>query len=467
MPVRARRLMAVSVSTVLAIAGVVVAVGTPAGAAKALPHLSVAPASTTEGNSGTKSMVFTVTATAASKGTMSVSYATADGTAAAGSDYVATKGTVHFAAGATSATFAVPILGDTVFEPDETFTVALSKPAGALLDTKTTTGTIVNDDAARPVGLATGSIFWNLDAASQDAELADLQSIGTEWLRTTLFWRAVQPVDADHFDWSVADAIVADASRHHIKLIWQVTGAPLWAVPGSVQGQTYEFPPDPTLYATFVEDAVARYAPLGVTAYELGNSPNLVNDSNPNPDPAFYTSLLCDTYPAVKSVASGVTVLTGGVGGTRDSNGNYSASHWVAALYADGAKGCFDAVAMHPYTYPQLPPDDGTRSWSQMLTARQTMVDNGDGAKQIWATEYGAPTNGTDGVTEAEQAQMLDVAYRLWSTYSWTGPFCWFQYKDKGTDPTDHSDWFGLLRYDGSHKPAYATYATDSALAAP
>jgi hypothetical protein len=102
-----------------------------------------------------------------------------------------------------------------------------------------------------------------------------------------------------------------------------------------------------------------------------------------------------------------------------------------------------------------------------MLTVRQTMVDHGDGAKQIWATEYGAPTGSTDGVTEAAQAQMLDVAYRLWSTYSWTGPFCWFQYQDKGTDPADHGDWFGLLRFDGSRKPSYDTYAADAALEAP
>src|SRR5206468_1617458 len=153
-------------------------------------------------------MVFTVTASATSKGAMSVSYATVDGSATAGNDYVATKGTVRIAPGATTATFSVPVIGDAAYEPDESFTVALSKPSNAILDTKTATGTILNDDPLRPIGLSTGAVFWNLDPASQDAELADLQSIGTEWLRTTLFWRAVQPDDADHFDWTIPDAIV-------------------------------------------------------------------------------------------------------------------------------------------------------------------------------------------------------------------------------------------------------------------
>lgn len=463
---RASRWVAVGVSSALA-AAVVGMSGREAGAKPSpLPHLSVAPASATEGNGGTTPMAFTVTASAASRSTIELSYATAAGTATPGSDYVSTKGVVKIPPGATRASFAVPVVGDTAIEPDETFVVALSKPKHAVLDTKTATGTIVDDDHLRPIGLATGSVFWNSGATHQEAELADVASIGAKWVRTTLFWRAVQPDNADGFDWTIPDAIVAAANRHHLSLILQVTGAPLWAVPGSVQGQPNEFPPDPTLYAHFLQQVAARYAPRGVTSYELGNSPNQATDANPAPDPAFYTALLCDTYAAVKAVAPTVTVLTGGMGGSSDRNGNYSASRFVAALYADGAKGCFDALNMHPYTYPQFPPDDGTRSWSQMLTARQTMVDYGDASKQIWVSEYGAPTGGPGAVTETRQAQLLDAAYRLWSTYAWAGPFCWFTYQDKGTDPTDHGDWFGLLRFDGSHKPSYAMYASDAALAA-
>ena len=54
-----------------------------------------------------------------------VSYATANGTATAGSDYVAASGTLTFAAGETSKTLTRPVLGDTDLEPDETFAVTL------------------------------------------------------------------------------------------------------------------------------------------------------------------------------------------------------------------------------------------------------------------------------------------------------------------------------------------------------
>jgi hypothetical protein len=72
-----------------------------------------------------------VTLSAASGRTVTVNFATADGSAAAGADYTATSGTLTFTPGETSKTIAVPILADVVPDPDETFTVALSGPTNA------------------------------------------------------------------------------------------------------------------------------------------------------------------------------------------------------------------------------------------------------------------------------------------------------------------------------------------------
>src|SRR5206468_2867515 len=112
------------------------------------PAVSVAgPASpVTEGNSGTSSATFTVSLSAASPQTVTVAYATADGTATAGSDYTATSGTLTFTPGQTTKTVAVPVKGDTADEADETFTVTLSNPTEATLGTTSATATIANDD---------------------------------------------------------------------------------------------------------------------------------------------------------------------------------------------------------------------------------------------------------------------------------------------------------------------------------
>ncbi|MFO1081352.1 MAG: Calx-beta domain-containing protein [Reyranellaceae bacterium] len=119
------------------------------------PTLTIADASVTEGNSGSKLMTFTVTLSQAASAAVSVAYATADGTAKAGSDYTAASGTLTFAAGETSKTVSVAILGDTAVESDEAFSLVLSAPSGATLARGTATGTIANDDTAGPAGGAT------------------------------------------------------------------------------------------------------------------------------------------------------------------------------------------------------------------------------------------------------------------------------------------------------------------------
>ncbi|WP_161976448.1 Calx-beta domain-containing protein [Mycolicibacterium sp. CH28] len=123
----------------------------------ALPSVSVGDTTVAEGNSGTTNAAFTVTLSKASTKPVTVTYTTSNGTATAGQDYVAGSGTVTFAAGVTSQTVNVGVLGDTTFEPNETFTVTLSNASGATVSRATATGTITNDDAA-PVTPPTVSI---------------------------------------------------------------------------------------------------------------------------------------------------------------------------------------------------------------------------------------------------------------------------------------------------------------------
>ncbi|MDQ1642555.1 MAG: large repetitive protein [Actinomycetota bacterium] len=124
----------------------------PAGTIPASPPaLSVNDVSVSEGNSGTKSATFTITRTGSTTGTSTVSYATANGTATAGSDYTAVgPTTLTFAAGETTKSVTVSVLGDAVVEPNETFSLLLSSPAGATVSDGTGVATITNDDTAPP-----------------------------------------------------------------------------------------------------------------------------------------------------------------------------------------------------------------------------------------------------------------------------------------------------------------------------
>ena len=108
-------------------------------------HLTLVENVSAPENSG--NLTFEVTLDEASDRTISVDYATADGTATAGDDYTATTGTLSFAPGVVSRTIAVPIRNDALGEHDETLTMTLSNPVNATLETDARTGTITNDDA--------------------------------------------------------------------------------------------------------------------------------------------------------------------------------------------------------------------------------------------------------------------------------------------------------------------------------
>jgi hypothetical protein len=114
----------------------------------ALPAASIGSVSAAEGISGTTPLVFTVSLNHASQSTVSIDYATQDGTATVASgDYVATNGTLTFLPGETTKTITVLVNGDTVFEPNETFSLVLSHPGNTSLAGNIATGTILDDDA--------------------------------------------------------------------------------------------------------------------------------------------------------------------------------------------------------------------------------------------------------------------------------------------------------------------------------
>lgn len=110
--------------------------------------VTVADVSKNEGNSGTTSYTFTAKVDKAVAGGFTVKYATSNGTATAGEDYVAKSGTLTFAGTAgEQKTFTVNVSGDKKIENDETFTVTLSDSSNsAVIATDTATGTIINDD---------------------------------------------------------------------------------------------------------------------------------------------------------------------------------------------------------------------------------------------------------------------------------------------------------------------------------
>src|SRR5204862_3124170 len=147
-----------------------------------LPSLSINNVNVAEGNSGTTNANFIVTLSAASGRTVTVNYATADGTATAPSDYVAIPTTtLTFNPGQTTKTITVPVNGDIVDESDEAFTVNLFNPTNATLAGATGTGTIIDDDGPPTVTLSLSG-----------SPMAEAGGVAT--VTATLGWPSAQPV---------------------------------------------------------------------------------------------------------------------------------------------------------------------------------------------------------------------------------------------------------------------------------
>ena len=122
-----------------------------------IPTLTITPATQTiiEKNIGdpVNSASFQVQLSGKSATAITVDYSTINGTATAGSDFTATSGQLTFAPGSLSQTILVPITPDNTVEPNETFSIQLTNPIGAIISTTSATATIQNDDVLPTVSI--------------------------------------------------------------------------------------------------------------------------------------------------------------------------------------------------------------------------------------------------------------------------------------------------------------------------
>jgi hypothetical protein len=313
----------------------------------------------------------------------------------------------------------------------------------------------------------------SLSPAAQASELAGIKATGVGWVRYDIDWNNIEQ-SPGQYNWGPYDQEVQDIAAHGLRSLAIIDYTPPWARQSQCSGSKFCAPADPNAYADFAAAVASRYQGYGLSDYEIWNEPNNVNFYQPAANPTAYTAMLQATYSRIKQVEPRAIVITGGTAPEDSSNGYLSPTDFIQGIYAAGARGYFDAVAAHPYTWPYSPAwpnPDG--AWGQMTTMHNIMAANGDGGKKIWITEYGAPTGGpgsvalsgfstaeggADHVTEALQARIVSDSISIESQVSWIGPFFWYSYIDAGTSPSTVENFFGLLRADGSRKPAYATF---------
>ena len=253
----------------------------PTVTVQALPTLSLNSVSVTEGQSGTATAMFTATLTPTSPQPVTVAYTTANGTATAGSDYVATSGTLTLAAGVSAQTIAVTVTGDTTFEPGETFVINLSGATNATISGAQGVGTIVNDDTGSTPTLTVSATTVN-PGATITVTVANGPGNASDWVMLA----ATSAADSGYLTWQYLNGLTTPPATG-------LTSATLTLTAPMTSG-TYNFrlmaggtklatsptvtvqaPPPPTL--TVSATTVSPGAPVTVTvANGPGNPSNWV-----------------------------------------------------------------------------------------------------------------------------------------------------------------------------------------------
>src|SRR5215212_6719630 len=261
--------------------------------------------------------------------------------------------------------------------------------------------------------------------------------------------------------------VIEAAGREGLKLVLRVDGAPDWAGgnPATVGVDVVE-----AFYA-----AMASHGKATAAAYEILNEPNLPFEWGGAPSPSGYAAFLKAAYRGVKKgdpaalvIGGGLSPATGGAGGTIED------VDFLRGMYAAGARGSMDAMAIHNYGgnhEPEQEPGDCGICFRRAEIYRQVMVEQGDAATPVWSTEFGWLLDpGRDmgqydwmRVPADKQAEYVVRSFKYArANWPWmTGLLV--SNLDASTSPyhtgaQDGMPWFAILKKDHSPRPAWKAF---------
>jgi len=295
-----------------------------------------------------------------------------------------------------------------------------------------------------------------------------INDLGFDWAKSFVNWATVEP-ERGKLNWNDPDNIVKAFGDQKLKILMRVHGTPVWARPNDTM---FTHPPyDLHDYETFITALATRYKGQ-VAAYEIGNEPNLNYEwGYKTPDPASYTAMLKVAYQAIKRVDPQATVVSGGLATTGDGSATATGDLiYLQGMYTAGAKGYFDVLGSHPYSYGHAPDEVDQYGLSLSRVAEQyaVMQANGDAATPIWITELGwvlhspwdLDEHQASGVSAAQQAEYLVRSYqKVQAEWPFVQGIFIFNL-DFSTVPwypaREPMRWYAILNPDGTPRPAYS-----------
>lgn len=315
------------------------------------------------------------------------------------------------------------------------------------------------------------------DDAALDAALDEMAALGLVWLRQRLPWEAIEPRRGSN-DWAPWDRVIRRAAARGFRLVLVLDGSPAWARAPEDRAEPLAPPADPADFARFAAAVAARYGDQ-VDFYQVWDEPNLRPHWGAERfvDPAGYAALLAPAAAAIRASDDGALILTAGLA-PNGEEGGYNMSEWrfLQGLYAAGAAGSFDVVALKGFGFWTGPDDrrlaEDVLNWSRPIAVREVMEAAGDGATAIWLTGGGwaalpadwqgaAPPWGSD-APATQAARLRDGLARAQREWPWMGALLVQEFQPPV--PRDDPRWGLALRApDGSRTPLGETVAAAAA----
>ncbi len=247
----------------------------------------------------------------------------------------------------------------------------------------------------RPLPIAGINVELTLYAANELPQQLDaIAGLGFVQVRQPIYWELIEP-EQGQFDWSLYDPIIQAVADHpQLEFVAVLDGTPRWARARTAPDHPFAPPASVATFGDFAAAFAQRYQDQ-VDYYQIWDEPNLRSHwGNTDPQPAIYTAMLQAAYPVIHRNDPSAMVITAALAPTVERGpANYNEIAYFRTMYVHGARDYFDAAAGKPYGYDTGPDErsvgDNIFNFSRLILLREVMVEQGDGRKPIWASNFG------------------------------------------------------------------------------
>lgn len=328
--------------------------------------------------------------------------------------------------------------------------------------------------AASAGGLPRDFFGVNLGASLSAADVKRMGQAGIAEIRFPISWAEIQSSSWRSYYWPAVDRQIRELAGGGVRALPVLTGTPVWVSdvpfdPPTATGRIRE-------WSNFVHAVAQRYGRGGVfwsqnldvpylpvTHWQVWNEPNFPHYWGGRTVSARdYLDLLAATGVAIRSFDPRAKIVLAGLGPGLARPTQIPSWKFLAQLYRAGGKALFDVVADHPYAA------DGKGVADQLKRVASVMRTYDDDSP-VWVTELGwassiVPSSHVE-VGPRRQAALLRRSFRFVIRHRRAlsiTRLIWFDFRDPRdtTYPPGCAKCFtfGLLRYDGSPKPAWRAF---------